>query len=170
VLVKCVNAHKYFFGVYDLSGYMHIVFAHTIVGLDSFICLTSKVHILLSLIHLWNVSHSFVWRDSAYSAPHSKVGHHSVMCGTWPSHIRDMWFILMCGAKVNILRLVYTRDLSHSYVRRDSLYPVPRSYAGYFLGMCETWFRHMENVWLIHLCGVKVYMVHASYIQGGEDS
>jgi len=97
----------------------------TQVSYDSSICLTTHSR-RAWLIHMCDVIHSYVWRDS-------------FICVTWLIHVCDMthdsficvtWFIHVC-------------DATHSYVWHDSF-------------ICVTWLIHMCDMthWLIHMCDV----------------
>jgi len=144
---------------------------------DSFIymCL---IHIYVSwLIHMCDVTHSYVYLDSfIYSTWFIHVWHDSPMHG--------LWLIYMCvltnflygrrdsrighSAEVVLVCAVthsYMWALTHSRVWRDSFVCVPwlihmcdmtLSYAWYDSFICVTWLIHIYICvcWLIHMCDV----------------
>jgi len=107
---------------------------HSYVWRDSFICVTR-------LIHMCDVTQSYVWRDS-------------VICVTWLSHKCDVTqSYVWRDSVICVTRVMHTFDMTHSHVWHD-------------LCICVTWLIHMCDtthayVWhdssicvtrLIHMC------------------
>jgi len=82
---------------------------------------------------------------------HWNVRHGSLKCETWLIHIYmcDMthsYSYVWLDLVICVTWLTDTWDLTHSYVRHDSIEE------GNVAVMCETWHIHMCETWHIHMC------------------
>jgi len=104
---------------------------------DSFICVTC-------LIHMCDMTHSYVWHDSFMCATwpirtcdmtHSYVWHDSFTCVTWPIHTCDANHPFVChDSSIRATWPIHVCDMTHSCVWHDSF-------------MCVTWGTTWLKLW-----------------------
>jgi len=127
---------------------------HSYAWQDSFICVTSRIHMLDS-IHMCNETHSCVCHDSFISVTwlihtcdrtHSYVCHNSLICVTWLNSC--VW------------RVSFMYAMTHSYKRRDTFIYVP-----WLIRICDTpllTMRHDASVYVWNAC-LHMGVVHMAY-------
>jgi len=97
---------------------------------------TWKIICATRLIHMCDVTRSYVWRDA-------------FICVTWLVHMCDMTHSYVWhDAFICVTWLIHMCDMTHSYVWRDSF-------------ICVTWLIHMcdmttRHVWLRLMCYARV--------------
>jgi len=118
-------------------------------------------HCLTLLIHLSDITHSYVWHDSFICMTRLiHVWHHSI--------IRKVRLTDMIDITLSCVWLIHMYDMTHSHVQHDS-------------SVCVTWLIHMCNMthfyvwhgsltcvsWLIRMCdmlgGIHVSTGHITY-------
>jgi len=128
----CIDVWKYVHACLGISSYTFgYVYTHT--------CDMHRCICMWDLIHMWDMTHSYVGQDS-------------IICGAWLIH---MWHAsiymylgpdsFMCGrdACTNMntwneaVSWIHSRDMTHSYVWHDAF-------------ICWTWLIHMWDI--IHSC------------------
>jgi len=120
------------------------------------------------LVHMCDMTHSYVWHDSFIRVTWLIVCHDSFICVTWLIHVCGMthsyvwhdWLVLMC-------------DKTDAHVCHDSFVCVPRascdmihSYVWHELSMGVTWILHMcdlthSYVWY-DSCIYVIWRMHIS--------
>ena len=101
---------------------IHMTHSHLYTRHDSFICVTWLIHMCCMTIHVCDMTHSYVWRDSSVSmyVPAPTVGQ---WCKSWLVHLCDMthshvWHdALMC-----VTWHIHMYDMAHSYVVKHILF------------------------------------------------
>jgi len=135
------------------------MYIHVLAWHDSFVSVTW-------LIHVCDMTSSCTWHDSfiymqvSINLSFPRSVHWIILFGfslsfydlkIWYTYIRVTWLIYMC-------------DMTHLYVRHDSLYVRHESLIYYMCDM-NHWYTYIQVTWLIYMCDMThLYVRHDSSI------